>query len=49
MPSKSQKYISVSLHEELVEAVKNKIKKAKLGYHSVAEFITEAVREKLKK
>jgi Arc/MetJ-type ribon-helix-helix transcriptional regulator len=41
------KYRSVRLPEELVESIEKEIRSGKRGYKSIAEFIKEAIREKL--
>ena len=41
-------YINISIPKELIKKVDNLIEKGEYGYTSRAEFIKEAIREKLK-
>ncbi len=47
--AQSDKYRSVRLPEELIEKIELLIKEGKYGYKSKAEFIKEAIREKLER
>ncbi len=42
------RYRSVRLPEELIDEVERIVKSGKKGYKSIAEFIKEAIREKMK-
>ena len=42
------KYRSVRLPQELVDEVESIVKNGKRGYKSIAEYIKEAIREKMK-
>ena len=42
------RYRSVRLPEELIDEVERIVKSGKRGYKSIAEFIKEAIREKMK-
>ena len=41
------KYRSVRLPEELTESIEKEIRSGRKGYKSIAEFIKEAIREKM--
>lgn len=43
------KYTNVAIPEDLAKEIDNFIKKSKLGFRSRAEFVIEAIRQKLKK
>ena len=40
-------YRSLRLPKSLIDCVENEVDRSKLGYRSIAEFVAEAVREKL--
>ncbi len=42
------KYRSVRLPQELVDEVESIVRNGKRGYKSIAEYIKEAIREKMK-
>ena len=42
------RYRSVRLPEELIDEVERIVRSGKKGYKSIAEFIKEAIREKMK-
>lgn len=42
------KYRSVRLPQELVDQVESIVKNGKRGYKSIAEYVKEAIREKMK-
>lgn len=44
-----KKYTNVAIPEELASEIDNFIKKTKMGFRSRAEFVVEAIRNKLKK
>lgn len=44
-----KKYTNVAIPEELAKTIDKFIKKNKLGFRSRAEFVIEAIRNKLKK
>ena len=44
-----RKYVTVSIPDDLAKEVDKAVSKSKLGYASRAEFIMEAVRERLLK
>ncbi len=44
-----KKYTNVAIPEELAKTIDEKIKKESLGYRSRAEFVIEAIRNKLRK
>jgi metal-responsive CopG/Arc/MetJ family transcriptional regulator len=44
-----KKYTNVAIPEELAKAVDSFVQKNKLGFRSRAEFVIEAIRNKLKK
>lgn len=43
------KYVNVSITEDLAKLIDKTLKDAKLGYRSRAEFISEAIRDKINK
>ena len=43
------KYTNVAIPEELAKEIDSFVKKSKLGFRSRAEFVVEAIREKMKK
>jgi len=42
-------YVSIKIRKELAEVIDEVIKDGKYGYRSRAEFVAEAVREKLRR
>lgn len=47
MTPNTRKYLKISLPEDLVKVIDEVRKKSNLAYRSRAEFIVEAIREKL--
>ena len=43
----SVKYVNVSIHEDLAKEIDKHLEKAKEGYRSRAEFISEVIRLRL--
>ncbi len=43
------KYVNISVTEDLAKLIDNIIEKSNRGYRSRAEFVSEAVREKIEK
>jgi len=43
------KYVNVSITEDLAKLLDKTLKNTELGYRSRAEFISEAIREKIQK
>ena len=44
-----KKYTNVAIPEELAKVIDEYVKKNKLGFRSRAEFVIEAIRNKMKK
>ena len=42
-----KKYTNIGIPEELAKEIDSLIKKLKLGFRSRAEFVTEAIRQKI--
>ncbi len=44
----SKNYVTVKLHKDLAERIDEVLKSGRYGYRSRAEFVAEAVRDKLR-